>query len=135
MASAHLTAVLAVRGMFALVSAIALASCEGALGDSPPHAAPSNPVAEGADGRVELTWQAVTDAEKYTILWRDETMPADEFTNKISDIETTFFSHTGLVNDREYEYRIAAETSGGRGPESLAVSDEPGPVPGTVEWA
>lgn len=134
MASAHLTAVLAVRGMFALISALALASCEGALGSSPPHAAPANPIAEGAEGRVDLSWSAVTDADKYTILWRDETLPAGEFPNKITDIEGTSFSHTGLVNSRRYEYRIAGETSGGRGPESNTVGAEPGPVPGTVEW-
>ncbi len=134
MALANLTAALAVRAMFALISMFALASCEGALGESPPHAAPANPTAEGADGRVELTWRAVTDADEYTILWRDETMPAGEFTNKITDIEETSFSHTGLVNSRLYEYRIAAETGGGRGPESLTVRAEPGPVPGRVEW-
>ena len=120
--------------MFALISAFALASCEGAFGDSPPHAAPAFPSAEGADGRVELTWRAVEDADEYTILWRDETMPAGEFTNKITDIEDTFFSHTGLVNLRLYEYRIAAETGGGRGPESNTVRARPGPVPGAVEW-
>jgi len=135
MASAHLTAARAVRGIVALISALVLTACEGALGTSPPHAAPANPVAEGAEGRVELTWGAVTDADKYTILWRDETMPAGEFTNKITDIETTSFSHTGLVDGRRYDYRIAAETSGGRGPESLTVNAEPGPVPGSVEWA
>ncbi len=135
MALANLTAALAVRAMFALISAFALASCEGALGESPPHAAPARPTAEGADGRVELTWNAVTDADNYTILWRDETMPAGEFTNKFTDIEETSFSHTGLVNSRLYEYRIAAETSGGRGPESLTVHAEPGPVPGPVEWS
>jgi hypothetical protein len=39
------------------------------------------------------------------------------------------------VNFRTYRYRIVAETGGGRGPESLTVSAEPGPVPGPVEWA
>ena len=113
--------------MFALISAVALASCEGALGDSPPHAAPANPVAEGADGRVVLTWNAVTDAESYSILWRDDTTAGTEFTNIINDIETTTFTHTPLVNLRTYRYRIVAETSGGRGPESLTVSAAPVP--------
>lgn len=121
--------------MFALISAFAVAGCEGALGDSPPHAAPANPTAEGAESRIELRWSAVAEADKYTILWRDETMPAGEFTNKITDIEDTSYSHTGLVNLRLYEYRIAAETSGGRGPESITVRAEPGPLPGAVEWA
>ena len=128
------TASRAASGMFALLSALVLAACEGALGSSPPHAAPAQPSAEGSDGQVELTWLAVTDADEYTILWRDETMPPGEFTNKIENIDGTTFTHTGLVNLRLYEYRIAAETSGGRGPESLTVRAEPGPVPGPIEW-
>ncbi len=134
MSSILFTAPWAVRGTFALISALALAGCDDAFGKSPPHAAPANPLAEGADGRVDLRWNAVEDATSYTILWRDETTPGHEFTNQIKDIETTTFSHTGLVNLRTYRYRIAGETGGGRGPESVAVSATPGPVPGPVEW-
>ena len=134
MSSAKTTAPWAACGIFALSAALALAGCSDAFGTSPPHAAPGNPVAEGGDGQVELRWSAVTDATKYLILWRDETQPAGEFTNQIKDIEATTFTHTGLVNLRLYEYRIVAETSGGRGPESLTVRAVPGPVPGAVEW-
>jgi hypothetical protein len=135
MSSAKTTAPWAVRGIFALISALALAGCSDAFGASPPHAAPANPVAEAGDGQVTLRWSAVTDASRYLILWRDETLPAGEFTNQIKDIEATTFTHTGLVNLRLYEYRIVAETSGGRGPESLTVRAVPGPVPETIEWA
>ncbi|HUG03850.1 MAG TPA: FG-GAP-like repeat-containing protein [Steroidobacteraceae bacterium] len=131
---AKTTAPWAVRGTFALISALALAGCSDAFGTSPPHAAPANPVAEAGDGEVELRWSAVTGATKYSILWRDETLPAGEFTNQIKDIQETTYTHTGLVNLRLYEYRIVAETSGGRGPESLTVRAVPGPVPGAVEW-
>lgn len=134
MSSAKTTAPWAVRGTFALISALALAGCSDAFGTSPPHAAPANPVAEGGDGQVELRWNAVTDATRYSILWRDDTLPEGEFSNQIKDIEDTTFTHTGLVNLRLYEYRIVAETSGGRGPESLTVRAVPGPVPGAVEW-
>jgi hypothetical protein len=120
--------------MFALISALALAGCSDPFGTGPPHAAPANPVAEAGDGQVTLRWSAVTDATRYLILWRDETLPAGEFTNQIKDIEATTFTHTGLVNLRLYEYRIVAETSGGRGPESLTVQAVPGPVAGAIEW-
>ena len=110
-----------------------VSGCEGALGTSPPHAAPANPSAEAGEGRVELTWGAVTDATRYVVLW-DNNVGTPTFDNAITDIETTSFSHTGLENGREYHYRIAAVTSGGRGPESLAVRATPGPVPGPVEW-
>jgi hypothetical protein len=134
MATTKTIAPWAVRGTFALISALTLAGCSDVFGSSPPHAAPANPVAEGSDGEVILSWNAVTDAENYVILWRDETMPAGEFTNQIKDIEETTYTHTGLVNLRLYEYRIVAETSGGRGPESRTVRAEPGPVPDAVEW-
>ncbi len=109
-----------------------LAGCEGVLGASPPHAAPANPLAEGADGEVELSWDAVTDAKRYAILWDDNDVPT--YDNEINNIEDTSYTHTGLTNLRTYHYKIAAETSGGRGPESVAVRATPGPVPGPVEW-
>jgi len=123
----------AATATFALLGGLALAGCSGAFGESPPHAAPSGPVAEGADGRVELTWNAVTGAENYVIFWSDTA--TGELTNVIDDLTGTSYSHTGLTNLVTYRYRIAAETGGGRGPQSILVSAEPGPVPGPVEWA
>ncbi|MFZ2508430.1 MAG: FG-GAP-like repeat-containing protein [Steroidobacteraceae bacterium] len=128
---ARRTAYRAVSTTCALLAAILGSAC----GGSPPHAAPANPVAEAADGRVELSWNAVTGARNYVILWSDGTDPSAGLSNEIKDITTTTYSHTGLVNFRSYSYRIAAETGGGRGPESILVRAEPGPVPGPVEWA
>ena len=126
------SAVRAVPAICALAGALLASGCGSG---SPPHAAPSNPVAEGADGRVELSWGAVTGAKSYVIRWSDGTNPGGGLTNEIKDLTATTFSHTGLVNFRIYTYRIVAETGGGRGPESLTVTAEPGPVPGPVEWA
>jgi hypothetical protein len=123
----------AATGLCALWSLAWLAGCEGALGESPPHAAPANPVAEGEDGRVELAWDAVTDATRYVILW-DNNPGAATYENQIKGITETRYSHTGLTNLQLYRYKIVAETSGGRGPESRAVSAVPGPVPDSVEW-
>jgi len=122
----------AVSGMFALLSVWALSGCNGVLGESPPHAAPSNPVAEGADGQVVITWNAVTDAERYVIFWSNTA--GGDLSNVISDLTETSYTHTGLTNLTTYRYRIAAETGGGRGPRSIEVSAAPGPVPGPVEW-
>ena len=123
------TAARAASASCVLLAAVVTGSC----GGSPPHAAPSNPVAEGSDGQVELSWGAVTGAKQYVILWSD--LSGESLTNEIKDIEGTSFTHIGLTNFRTYRYRIAAETGGGRGPESNLVSAEPGPVPGPVEWA
>ena len=112
---------------------MSLSACEGALGTSAPHAAPANPTAEGRDGRVKLTWQPVTDATRYVIFWGNDP-DAVTYDNVITDIEGTEYTHEGLENFVKYRYKVAAETSGGRGPESLAVTATPGPVPGPIEW-
>ena len=125
------TASRAVPAICALLGALMASGC----GSSPPHAAPANPNAEGSDGQVDLSWSAVTGAKDYTILWSDGTNPGGALTNEINNLTETTYAHTGLVNFRTYSYRIVAETSGGRGPESLLVTAEPGPVPGPVEWA
>ncbi|MBF8292240.1 MAG: guxA, partial [Steroidobacteraceae bacterium] len=125
------TAARAVPAICALLGALMASGCGGG---SPPHAAPANPVAEGLDGQVDLSWNAVTGAKDYTILWSDGTIPGGGLTNEIKDLTETTYAHTGLVNFRTYSYRIVAATSGGRGPESNLVSAEPGPLPGPVEW-
>ncbi len=133
MALATSSAPRAVTGMCALFGLILLASCEGTLGTSPPHAAPSDPVAEGADGQVELTWGAVTDATRYVVLW-EEGVSTSTFSNQITGVEGTSYTHTGLNNFSRYHYKIVAETSGGRGPASSPVFATPGPVAEPVEW-
>src|SRR5687767_13815498 len=133
MGLAYRTAGRAATGFCALLGFAWLAGCDGALGTSPPHAAPSNPSAEGADSRVELAWGAVTDATRYVILW-DSNQTAPTYENEITGIEGTTYTHTGLTNLQVHHYKIVAETSGGRGPESRPVEATPGPVPGRVEW-
>ncbi len=132
MALERRTASWAVPTICALLYALMASGCSGG---SPPHAAPANPVAEGLDGQVELSWNAVVGAKKYVILWSDGSNPGGGLSNEIKDISATTYNHTGLTNLRTYQYRIVAETSGGRGPASILVSAEPGPVPGPVEWA
>jgi FG-GAP-like repeat len=124
----------AVTGILALMGLALVAACSGTLGASPPHAAPANPVAEPGDGFVDLSWDAVTGAKSYTIVW-DDNPDSAIYDNKIKDIEETQFTHSGLTNLRKYHYRIVAESSGGTGPESVPLTAIPGPVPGPVEWA
>ncbi len=133
MGLASRTAGRAATGFCALVSLAWLAGCDGAFGSSPPHAAPINPTAEGAEQRVVLTWGPVTDADNYVILW-DNNPAGPTYENTIDDVQGTTFTHTGLTNLQEYHYKIVGETSGGRGPESRPVSATPGPVPGRIEW-
>ena len=113
------------------LTAAALAGC----GGSAIHQAPSRPVAEGGDGEVEISWNAVPDAKKYTIRWEDSTAGETKFPNTIKDLTDTTYVHTGLVNFHTYRYQIYANGSGGDGPGSVIVSAETGTVPETVEWA
>jgi hypothetical protein len=133
MASNARAALRAVSGLCALLALAGLAGCDGALGASPPHAAPANPVAEPRDAQVELSWGAVTDAKRYVIFWDDSPGKAT-YENQIKVEDATSYLHTGLTNLRTYHYKIAAETSGGRGPESRPVSAIPGPVPDAIDW-
>jgi len=134
MAERKRAATRAATGICALLGLVWLAGCDGTLGASPPHAAPANPRAVAKEGRVVLSWDAVEDADKYVILWDDVQDGPRTFENQIKDVEGTEYTHTGLTNFREYHYRVVGQTSGGRGPESVAVSATPGPVPASVEW-
>jgi hypothetical protein len=133
MVSRARAALRAVPGLCALLVLAGLSGCDGALGESAPHVAPPNPVAEARDASVELSWGAVTDADRYVILW-DDNPDGPTYENVIRDVKETSYVHEGLTNLRVYHYRIAAETGGGRGPESRAVSAIPGPVPGSTGW-
>ncbi len=99
-----------------------------------PHAAPANPVAEGAANEVQLTWNAATDADSYEIRWENSDTDTEPFPNVIRDVKETSFLHTGLTNFQTYRYQIFARGKGGTGPGSVIVSAEPGPVPDTVTW-
>jgi hypothetical protein len=112
------------------LAVLAMTACGSSI-----HQAPPNPTAEGSEGQVELGWQAVPGADKYTIRWEDQTAGETGFPNTISDLTETTYVHTGLVDFHTYRYQIYASGSGGEGPGSVIVSAEPGPVPGTVEWA
>ncbi len=133
MALAARAAARAATGICALLGLIGLSGCDEAFGTSPPHAAPANPRAVASDTQVELTWDAVTDATRYVILW-DNNLGNPTYDNEIKNIEETNYVHTDLTNFTVYHYKIVGETSGGRGPESVPVSAVPGPVPGPVEW-
>jgi len=112
-----------------LLAAAWLAGC-----GARPHAAPASPVAEGAPNEVLLTWNAATDADSYDIRWENRATDTEPFPNVIKDIKETSFLHTGLTNFQTYRYQVFARGKGGKGPGSVIVSAEPGPVPDAVAW-
>ncbi len=76
MALAARTSSGAVAGICALLGPPGSQGCEGVLGTSPPHAAPSNPSPKVPMARSYSPWGAVTDATRYVIVWDDST-PGD----------------------------------------------------------
>jgi hypothetical protein len=123
------------RALPALVAACGfmaafLAGCGSSI-----HEAPANLTAEAGEGQVELSWQAVPGARKYTVRWEDQTAGETGFPNTIKDLTDTTYVHTGLIDLHTYRYQVYAGGSGGEGPGSVIVTAEPGPVPGAVDWA
>ncbi|MDE6593438.1 MAG: fibronectin type III domain-containing protein [Oscillospiraceae bacterium] len=58
------------------------------------------------DGKVTLEWEKVDKADGYII----EAAQSDNMWQQIADVDAskTKFEHTGLINNREYKYRIKA---------------------------
>jgi hypothetical protein len=118
-----------------LAASLLAAAVLGGCGSGKIHQAPAGPSAEGEESQVRLSWREVPDAKSYIIRWEDQTAGETGFPNVIKDITDTSYLHTGLVNLHTYRYQVYAKGSGGEGPGSVVVSAEPGPVPGSVEWA
>ena len=127
MALAARTAARAAAGFCALWCLLALSACEGALGTSPPHAAPANPICRGpATAQVELTWGAGHGRHplRDPLGQRPGRRHIRQSRSRASRTRAT--PTTGLENFRQYRYKIVAETSGGRGPESLGRRGDSG---------
>jgi hypothetical protein len=118
-----------------LLAAFGLAATLAGCGASSIHQAPARPTAEGSDGQVELSWTEVPGAKDYSIRWQDETAGETNFPNEISGIAGTTYTHTGLTNEHVYSYQLYAGSGSKKGPGSVVVSAQPGPIPGTVHWA
>jgi hypothetical protein len=125
----------ACRTLPALLAASGLAVVLAGCGSSAIHQAPAYPVAEGTEGQVTLGWTAVPGAKDYTIKWEDTTAGESKFPNEIKGITDTTYVHTGLIDYHTYRYQIYAGSGSKKGPGSVIVSAEPGPIPGTVHWA
>jgi len=118
-----------------LLAAFGLATLLAGCGSSSIHQAPARPAAEGSEGQVDLSWTAVPGAKDYTIRWQDETAGETNFPNEIKGIADTAYVHTGLTDEHVYSYQIYAGSGSSKGPGSVVVSAQPGPIPGTVHWA
>ena len=90
--------------------------------DSAPGA-PSNIMAEAADGALRLTWGSTKNATYYQVFYREK--GASEFQRWGSDTTATSAVITGLTNGTEYEVAVKAGNSRGVGPYSSIALGTP----------
>ena len=85
-------------------------------------AAPANLVVTPADGRLDVSWDAVEGADRYTVEWRQSgTVREREETNHAAAL-------TGLVNGTTYSLRVKAANEVGAGPWSAPARGRPDPL-------
>lgn len=85
---------------------------------------PQNVVAYAGSGIVTLTWDAVDDADSYTVYWSK-----DPNVNDRDDVllpgAATNIAHTGLTNGQTYYYRVSSTVNGNES----RLSDEQSATP------
>ena len=85
-------------------------------------AAPANLVVTPADGRLDVSWDAVEGADRYTVEWRQSgTVREQEETTQAAVL-------TGLVNGTTYSLRVKAANEVGEGPWSVSARGRPDPL-------
>jgi len=88
----------------------------------PPTAAPVNLVATPGNAKVTLTWSALAGATGYRLYRATNGVWAP---TPVASTTTTTYTNYSLVNGTTYTFAVAGYTSGGTGPQSLAVSALP----------
>ncbi len=84
--------------------------------------APANLVVMPGDGRLDVSWDAVEGADRYTVEWRQSgTVREREETTHAAAL-------TGLVNGTTYSLRVKAANEVGEGPWSAPARGRPDPL-------
>lgn len=87
-------------------------------------AAPTGIAATAGDGKVTISWNAVSWATSYNIYWSATSGVTKTTGTKIADA-TTLYTHTGRNNGTTYYYVVTAVNIYGEGGESVQVSAKP----------
>jgi len=87
--------------------------------------APGGLAATGGDGRVSLSWDAISGATSYTV--KRGTTPGGPYDTQQSAVTSTSFSDTGATNGTTYYYVVSASNLGGESANSAEVSATPVP--------
>lgn len=89
-----------------------------------PVPAPTGLVGRGTNGKVSLTWSAVSGAESYIV--KRSLVDGGPYTTISTDVLITSYSETGLTNGVTYYYVVSAVNSNGEGPDSSQAAATPG---------
>ena len=94
-----------------------------------PPPAPTNLTSTAGAGEVILEWDAVTEADSYSVYkYQGEEAPTDpeDWELVVSDLTETTYTVTGLTNGTTYVFAVAAANEDGTGELSDPVADVPG---------
>jgi hypothetical protein len=123
-----------------------LASGSGNAADQAPATPATLTVAAAGPGAMTLTWDAVTGAESYNVLWVDPTTkdaptPVVLQTTTVPGAQNGTKIEEGIDPNTEYCFQLQAENAAGRSPAttiqcatSLGASGDPAPGGLTVEY-
>jgi hypothetical protein len=78
-----------------------------------------------ASGQVTIIWDGGTGATSYNIYWSTTPGVTKTAGTKISGINHSSYTHTGLTNGTTYYYIVTAQYPTGESNESIQVSDTP----------
>lgn len=102
-----------------------LAYARTSIAGLPPPVSPEISVTSVNDGKVSLSWNRISSALGYNILYS----VGRDFADPVSVVTTTTsYDITGLSNGTTYYFKIVAYNENGRGPESSSVSAVPLPA-------
>jgi autotransporter-associated beta strand protein len=87
-----------------------------------PLAAPANVIAIAGDSQVALSWNAATNAGSYKIF---RSLTSGGPYTQITNVSTTTFTNTALVNGVMHYYVVRAANAVGESPDSVQVSARP----------
>jgi hypothetical protein len=90
----------------------------------PAPGAPTGLTTTPGNGRVSLTWTAVSGAASYNV-YRGTAAGAEGATPVATGIATTSYADTGLTDGTQYFYKVAAVNTGGASPLSGEASATP----------
>lgn len=121
-----------VATLFSVVMVLLLTACSGGDGNTGGISSPLNVQAVSGDEKITISWDAVTNADSYSVYWNTSSFVSDSDNVLITTERYTV--HTSLINSTPYYYKVAATVSGQSGELSPQVTATPAEPSVGVNW-